>query len=200
MWDLKKLPRVPLKLAITAPHKTNKYHIKSLWLSSVIKLTHYLAVQPLEMCPIVPQICLSASLTQPVILLSPMSLTLWSSIYLAQQPWESSSMLLMNVYEWSLASSYRAINPACCCVQLEPFAPFVHSDKYPLFTLSVSRMQANACAHTRTLHHPVRELPLVSQGDLWGEAGFVKCRLPPGGVTATFVCQGSSRWRKKQAQ
>lgn len=63
--------------------------------------------------------------------------------------------------------------------------------------LSFCLTHAGACTRTHTLHHPVSKLPLVSQGDLWVEAGFVKYRLPPGGVTATFVCQGSSRWRKK---
>lgn len=79
----------------------------------------------------------------------------------------------------------------CCCVQLKPFAPF--PNKYHLFS-HPTHIQAH------TLHHPVSEPPLVSQGDLWGEAGFVMCRLPSGGVTATFVFQRSPGWREKQAQ
>lgn len=46
---------------------------------------------------------------------------------------------------------------------------------------------------------PLARLPRWVEGDLWGAAGFVKCRLPSGGVTAPFVFQRASPWREKQA-
>lgn len=86
----------------------------------------------------------------------------------------------------------------CCYVQLEPFALF---PKYKNILSSLLHLShTHPSTHSHTLHHLVSEPPVVSQGDLWGEAGFVKRRLPPGGVTATFVCQEASRWREKQAQ
>lgn len=102
-------------------------------------------------------------------------------IYLAAQPWEGSSTLAMNVYEWFLGLFTKGHKSfECFCVQLEPFALFAHSWQIsPLLPLSVSYMQTRT--HRHTLDHPVTEPPLVSQGDLWEEAGFVKRRLPPGG-------------------
>lgn len=120
-----------------------------------------------------------------------MSLTLWSFTALGgpiHTGYEGLGIVLGLV-----AKGHKSFE--CCCVQLKPFAPF--ANKHPLFSLSISHAHTSRHTHSIT---PLASLPLWVREIYGKKLGSSSAVFPPGGVTATFVFQGSSRWREKQAQ
>lgn len=98
----------------------------------------------------------------------------------------------MNVYEWSLASSHKTINPlnAVLC-SIKTFCPL----RQQISSLFSPLCLAHSHIQPQTLHQPVSKPPLVSQGDLWGRSRVRQASSAPGGLSQLHLYSGgTSGW------
>ena len=81
--------------------------------------------------------------------------------------------------------THKTINPlnAVLC-SIKTFCPL----RQQISSLFSPLCLAHSHIHPQTLHHPVSEPPLVSQGDLWGRSRVRQASSAPGGVCHGYIC------------